>query len=184
LEQLVHSWSQIARRIRVPLGFSFVAVYFWLAQPTLHSISVGALIAVAGLGIRTLASGHVQKNEQLTMSGPYAYVRNPLYFGSVVLAVGLGLAARNWWIAACLFIMFVAIYLPVIWAEETFLRTRFPEYDEYSRQVPRLLPRFSAFGNARGSFSWDLYCKHREYNAVLGTAAIIAFLIAKLVWFS
>ena len=86
----MHSWSQIARRIRVPLGFSFVAVYFWLAQPTLHSISVGALIAVAGLGIRTLASGHVQKNEQLTMSGPYAYVRNPLYFGSVVLAVGLG----------------------------------------------------------------------------------------------
>ena len=91
---------------------------------------------------------------------------------------------RNWWIAACLFIMFVAIYLPVIWAEETFLRTRFPQYDEYSRQVPRLLPRFSAFGNARGSFSWDLYCMHREYNAVLGTAAIIAFLIAKLVWFS
>jgi protein-S-isoprenylcysteine O-methyltransferase Ste14 len=180
----VASWSQIARRIRVPSGFVFTGVYFWLARPTLKSICLGAVIAAIGLLIRTLASGHVQKNEQLTMSGPYAYVRNPLYFGSIVLGVGLAVAGNNWWIAVCLMVMFLAVYLPVIRAEESFLQARFPEYGEYVSRVPRLLPRFRAFGNAKGSFSWALYCKHREYNAVLGTAAILAVLAAKLVWWS
>jgi protein-S-isoprenylcysteine O-methyltransferase Ste14 len=180
----VASWSRIARRIRVPLGFVFAFVYFWLARPTLSAILSGAAISGVGLLIRTLASGHVKKNEQLTMSGPYAYVRNPLYLGSVILAVGIAVAGRSWWIAICLIVMFLAIYLPVIRAEEDFLRAQFPEYDEYSRHVHRLLPRFSAFGNAPGSFSWDLYRKHREYNAVLGAAAVLALLAAKLVWWS
>jgi protein-S-isoprenylcysteine O-methyltransferase Ste14 len=159
-------------------------VYFWLARPTLKSICLGAVIAATGLLIRTLASGHVQKNEQLTMSGPYAYVRNPLYFGSIVLGVGLAVAGSNWWIAVWLIVMFLAVYLPVIRAEEIFLQRKFPEYEEYVSRVPRLLPRSRAFGNAKGSFSWELYCKHREYNAVLGTAAIMAVLAAKLVWWS
>jgi protein-S-isoprenylcysteine O-methyltransferase Ste14 len=178
----VPSWSQIARRIRVPIGFVFAIVYFWLAHPNVQSIAIGASIAASGLLIRTAASGHVQKNEQLTTSGPYAYVRNPLYFGSIVLAIGLATAGRNWWIAACLVVMFLVIYFPVILAEESFLQKTFPEYDEYSRHVPRLLPRFSAFGNRSGSFSWDLYRKHREYNALLGTVAVLAILAAKLVW--
>lgn len=178
------SWSQIARRIRVPSGFVFTVVYFWLARPTLKSICLGAMIAAIGLLIRTLASGHVQKNEQLTMSGPYAYVRNPLYFGSIVLGVGLAVAGSNWWIAVCLIVMFFAVYLPVIRAEEIFLQRKFPEYEEYASRVPRLLPRSRAFGKAKGSFSWELYRKHREYNAVLGTAAIMAVLAAKLVWWS
>jgi protein-S-isoprenylcysteine O-methyltransferase Ste14 len=180
----VSNWSQIARRIRVPTGFLFVILYFWLARPTWTSIEIGTAIAALGLTMRTLASGHVQKNERLTMSGPYAYLRNPLYFGSIILAAGLAVAARNLWIALCLIVMFVAIYLPVIEAEEAFLRATFPEFKEYSRHVPRFLPRFSAFGNDKGAFSWHLYWKHREYNAVLGTAIIILVLAAKLLWLS
>src|SRR5438445_11466272 len=84
----VASWPQIARRIRVPLGFGFAVLYVWLAQPTALSILAGGCIALPGLVMRGIASGHVTKNEQLTMSGPYAYVRNPLYLGSLVLAAG------------------------------------------------------------------------------------------------
>lgn len=178
------SWSRIARRIRVPVGFVFAIVYFWLARPSTKSIGVGAAVALVGLAIRTVASGHVQKNEQLTMSGPYAYIRNPLYFGSIILAAGLAVAARNWWIVLCLAVIFLAIYAPVIASEEAFLRAQFPEFEEYSRQVPRLRPRFTAFGNATGRFSWALYCKHREYNAVLGTVAVVAILVVKLIWWS
>jgi len=180
----VTDWSQVARRIRVPTGFVFVILYFWLARPTWTSIEIGSAIAALGLAVRTLASGHVQKNERLTTSGPYAYLRNPLYFGSMILAAGLALAARNWWIAVCLVVIFVVIYLPVIRAEEAFLRSTFTEFEEYSRHVPRLWPRFRAFGNARGNFSWHLYWKHREYNAVLGTAIILVVLAAKLLWWS
>ena len=84
----------------------------------------------------------------------------------------------------CLVVMFVVIYLPVIWSEEAFLRASFPEFEEYSRHVPRLLPRFTAFGQAKGRFSWALYWKHREYNAVLGTGVMLLILATKLVWWS
>lgn len=148
------------------------------------SLLCGAALMIPGLVIRALASGHVQKNEQLATTGPYAYTRNPLYLGSIIMAVGLAVAARNWWIDAALIVMFMAIYLPVIRAEEAFLRGRFPEFAEYARQVPRLLPRLSSLSGNRGSFSWDLYWKHREYNAPAGSLAIMTILAAKLFWFS
>jgi protein-S-isoprenylcysteine O-methyltransferase Ste14 len=178
------TWAKIARRIRVPLSFAFAILYFWLAKPREISMLVGAAVVIPGLWIRALASGHVQKNEQLATSGPYAYTRNPLYLGSLILALGFALAARSWWIAGILIVMFFAIYLPVIRGEEAFLRDRFPEFGDYARQVPRLFPRLRGLKNGGGAFSWDLYWKHREYNAILGAVAMFAALIAKLVWMS
>jgi protein-S-isoprenylcysteine O-methyltransferase Ste14 len=174
------SWSSIARRIRVPLGFVFAVLYLWLAKPTVESLLIGAGLVIPGLAIRGLASGHLQKNEQLATGGPYAYTRNPLYLGSLILSVGFALAARSWWIVGGIVLLFFVIYLPVIRSEENFLRERFPQFDEYAREVPSLLPRVSRFGNRSGSFSWDLYWKHREYNATLGAVAIMAALLAKL----
>jgi protein-S-isoprenylcysteine O-methyltransferase Ste14 len=176
------TWSKIARRIRVPLGFAFTAFYLWLATPTPESMLIGSALVIPGLAIRALASGHVQKNEQLTTTGPYAYTRNPLYLGSLILAVGFAISARNWWIGVGLVLLFLAIYLPVIHGEETFLRDHFPEFAEYARQVPRLLPRLSSFNSGRGTFSSSLYWKHREYNATLGAIAIMAALAVKLLW--
>jgi protein-S-isoprenylcysteine O-methyltransferase Ste14 len=178
------SWAKIARRIRVPLGFAFAALYLWLAYPTARSIFFGAVVVVPGLLVRAIASGHVQKNEQLATSGPYAYTRNPLYVGSLVIALGFAIAARSWWIAALLLLMFFAIYLPVIRGEETFLRNHFPEFEDYARQVPRLFPRLTRYGSGGSGFSWTLYWKHREYNAWVGSAAILLVLAAKLHWMS
>jgi len=176
------SWTKIARRIRVPLGFAFTALYLWLAKPTVVSMMIGAALIIPGLAIRALASGHVQKNEQLTITGPYAYTRNPLYLGSLILAVGFAISARSWWIGAGLVLIFLAIYLPVIRGEEAFLQEHFSEFAEYARQVPRLLPRLSSRNRGQGKFSWDLYWRHREYNATLGAMAMMAALIAKLLW--
>ena len=178
------SWSVIARRIRVPLGFVFAVLYFVLARPTRESILIGSLLTIPGLLIRVLASGHVQKNEQLTTSGPYRYTRNPLYLGSIIMAVGFGVSARSLWIASVLVILFAAIYLPVIRAEETFLRSRFPEFEAYANRVPRLLPNFRSYPAGAGAFSWSLYLHHREYNALIGAAAMTAALAGKLIWMS
>lgn len=174
-----HSWTKIARRIRVPLGFGFTALYLWLARPTSTSMLIGSALIIPGLAIRALASGHVKKNEQLTTSGPYAYTRNPLYLGSLVLAVGFAITARNWWIGAGLILIFLAIYLPVIRGEEVFMGEHFPEFASYARRVPRLLPRLSSVADSRETFSWDLYWKHREYNATLGAVAMMAALFVK-----
>ena len=177
------SWANVARRIRVPVGFAFAILYLWLAKPTLVSLLIGAGICVPGLALRALASGHVQKNTCLATTGPYAYTRNPLYLGSLVLAGGFAAAARSLWIALAIVALFVAIYLPVVRGEEEFLRARFPEFSEYARRVPRFLPRRPPAGAAAGAFSRQLYWKHREYNALLGAAAMMAALAAKLVWF-
>src|SRR2546426_1907142 len=127
-------WSRIARRIRVPLGFVFALVYFWLARPSWRSIAVGAVLVVPGLLVRALASGHVRKNEALATSGPYAYTRNPLYLGSLLMGVGFAIAARSSWIGAALVVMLFAIYIPVIRDEEIFLRQKFPEFEEYAQR--------------------------------------------------
>jgi protein-S-isoprenylcysteine O-methyltransferase Ste14 len=178
-------WSQIARRIRVPLGFLFALLYFWLAHPSWRSIAVSAILIVPGLLIRALASGHVQKNESLATAGPYAYTRNPLYLGSLLMGVGFAVAARSWWVGVALVVMFFAIYMPVIRDEEAFLRRTFPEFDEYARRVPRMLPRITAQsgGGASAGFSFELYLKHREWNALIGVAAMMAGLAIKMKFF-
>ena len=176
-------WSRVARRVRVPLGFLFAVVYVWLARPTWPWLAWGALLIGPGLLIRALASGHVRKNEALATSGPYAYTRNPLYFGSLLMGTGFAVAARSWWIGGVLVIMFFAIYVPVIRSEEQFLRHRFPEFEEYARRVPRMFPRLVARGNDAAAFSMGLYLQHREYNALLGAVAMVAALVVKMEFF-
>ena len=188
------SWASIARRVRVPLGFLFAVLFFWLARPSLISILAGAVLVVAGVTIRALASGHVRKNEQLATTGPYAYTRNPLYLGSLIMASGFAVAARSWWIAAGMLLFFLVIYLPVIRGEEEFLRARFPEFAEYERTVPRLFPRLSGPADSRRGeprsqtstegFAWSLYLQHREYNASIGAGAMLMALVVKLLWFN
>ncbi|HME36379.1 MAG TPA: isoprenylcysteine carboxylmethyltransferase family protein [Candidatus Sulfotelmatobacter sp.] len=176
-------WSKTARRIRVPLGFGFAVLYFWLARPSGRALAYGAILIVPGLFIRALASGHVRKNEALATSGPYAYTRNPLYLGSLLIGVGFAVAARSWWVGLVLVVMFFAIYLPVIRDEESFLRQKFPEFEEYARRVPRMFPKIVARSREEqpaDGFSLDLYLKHREYNALLGALAMVAGLIAKM----
>src|SRR5688572_11001452 len=147
-------------------------------------LGIGTVIAAIGLALRAAASGHVRKNTELTTTGPYAYVRNPLYGGSIIIAVGFGVAARSLWVAALMAAVFLALYLPVIRAEERYLRDRFPEFDDYARRVPRLIPRFTSAAPPGGAFSRELYLQHREYNALIGAAAMLAALAAKLLWYA
>lgn len=175
-------WSTVARRIRVPLGFAFAAFYLWQAKPTAYSIGLGGIIVLPGLLLRAVASGYVQKNQRLATTGPYAYTRNPLYLGSIVIAVGFVVAGRSAWIAVVLAILFLTIYVPVIRSEEVFLQQQFAEYADYKNRVPRLIPRLTPAARGEGSFSWGLYRKHREYNALLGALAVLAALGIKLVW--
>jgi protein-S-isoprenylcysteine O-methyltransferase Ste14 len=175
------TWSRVARRIRVPLGFLSAALFIWLAQPTRTSLIAGSLIMIPGLILRGFASGHVQKDKELTTSGPYAYTRNPLYLGSLLLAAGFAIAARSWWVVAIMFLMLLVIYVPVVAAEERYLRTAFPEYDEYACHVPRLFPRFTPYGGSTSVYSSERYWKHHEYEASIGCIAMLAILIVKLV---
>lgn len=176
-------WNRIAKRIRVPLGFVFAVFFLWRARPTLLFMALSLLLVLPGIALRAYASGYVKKNAELTMTGPYAYTRNPLYLGSMMIAFGFALASRSIWIAVALAALFAVIYIPVIQGEERFLRATFADFDAYAKRVPRLLPRLSPATRSAGgdgSFSAALYRKHREYNALIGAAAIYAALSLRL----
>lgn len=177
-------WQRVARRIRVPLGFAVAALYLFelLRRPTAPSAIAWSLaLVVPGLWLRGYAAGYVKKNQELTTTGPYAYVRNPLYLGSILIAAGFAVALESWPVGVALAVMFAAIYVPVIASEERFLRSVFPGFDEYCRRVPRLIPRSSPArmpgGEGGGRFFLPLYLQHREYNALLGAALLYVALL-------
>ena len=180
---MASDWSKVARRIRVPMGFVFAVLFLWLARPTWLSLAWSLWVVVPGIWLRAYASGYVKKNAELTVSGPYAYTRNPLYLGSMLIAFGFAGASRSVWIFLALAVLFAALYAPTIRSEEEFLRGKFSNFNEYARRVPRLLPRLTpaqiGTGDA-GRFSRDLYLQHREYNALLGAAAIYAALALRV----
>jgi protein-S-isoprenylcysteine O-methyltransferase Ste14 len=177
-------WQRIARRIRVPLGFVTAALYLfelWRRPPQPAAIAWSLLLVIPGLWLRGYASGYVKKNRELTQTGPYAYTRNPLYLGSILIAAGFAVALMSWPVAAMLAAMFLIIYVPVIASEERFLRSTFSDFDAYCRRVPRLIPRLtSGVGQTEvssGKFSFDLYLRHREYNAAIGAALLYVSLL-------
>ena len=176
------TWQHIARRIRVPMGFLFSGFFIYFAHPTWISLGWSLLLALPGLWLRAYASGYVKKNAELTMSGPYAYTRNPLYLGSMAIAFGFAAASRNLWILLALTALFLIIYLPVIRAEEEFLRAKFAGFDAYAARVPRLLPRLVPAGSSHGDgrFSSASWRRHREYNSLIGASVLYAALILKL----
>jgi hypothetical protein len=180
------TWQRVARRIRVPLGFVFAAVFLWLARPTWQSMLWSLLLVGPGVWLRGFASGYVRKNTELTTTGPYAHTRNPLYLGSMMIAFGFAAAAGSWVILVTLAILFLVIYLPTIRSEEAYLRSRFAGFDAYAAKVPRLFPRLTpAPTNAvRGRFSPALYGQHREYNCGVGAIAIYAALALRLIFFT
>ena len=180
------TWQKIARRIRVPLGFVFAAVFLWLAQPTVKTMLLSLLLVVPGVWLRAYAAGYVRKNAELTLTGPYAYTRNPLYLGSMMIAFGFAAAAASWIILIALAVLFAVIYIPTIQSEEGYLREHFAGFNEYAEKVPRLFPRltpaaFPANENASGGrFSAEQWRHHREYNALMGAGAIYLALAVRL----
>jgi protein-S-isoprenylcysteine O-methyltransferase Ste14 len=182
-------WQKIARRIRVPAGFVFAVIYLWAAPRTISRASILWSIALVlpGLALRAYAAGYVKKNAELTITGPYAHTRNPLYLGSVLMAAGFGVASMNVWLVAGLVIFYLAIYLPVIRGEEVYLRAHFANFDDYAAHVPRLLPRIMPYRATTGTaasvadpaqprFSFARYRHHREYNSLMGALGMYALL--------
>jgi protein-S-isoprenylcysteine O-methyltransferase Ste14 len=189
-------WQQLALRIRVPLGFLTAAVYLVeVARQPPHPAAIAWSLALVlpGLALRAAASGTVKKNRELTVTGPYAFTRNPLYLGSMLIAAGFALALLSWPLALLLVAGFAAIYIPVIATEERFLRSTFPDFDVYCRRVPRFIPRITrakfdpgsgaspvsqtVTQEPAGGFSLALYLKHREYNAAIGAVLLYLSLL-------
>ena len=176
-------------RWRAPLGYPLAALCLWLAHPTLRSVLLGSVIAFLGLLVRAVAAGHLRKWQALAVSGPYARTRNPLYFGSVLMAVGFALASRSW-LAVAVVVAYFAVFYPMVMRREAAeLRERYgPPYEAYAREVPLFWPRLRMNGTSSPSsptesqFSLAQYVRNREYQAAVGFVLLFATFAAMALW--
>ncbi len=166
-------------RLRAPLGLVLIVIFAWFARPSPRSLALGLPIAILGLLLRAWATGHLEKDARLADSGPYAYVRNPLYLGTLLAAAGFVLSSSRWQLAILFAAVFVFVYLPAIGLEEQHLRALFSGFDAYAARVPALWPILHPMRTNR-RFRWDLYKRHREYQALVAFLAVAAFLVAKV----
>src|ERR1039457_5029812 len=173
-------YADAVARLRVPSGFLIVAVFAWFSHPDALSLAIGIPISLLGLALRAWAAGSLAKNQRLATGGPYAYTRNALYIGTLVVAAGLSTAARSPGFAALFAAVLAFVYLPVIQNEHQHLRNLFADYLDYAAQVPTLWPRSTPFPQKKPSpFRLSLYLKNQEYNAGAGFAAGMLFLFWK-----
>ena len=162
----------VARR-RVALGFVSAVVMFILARPTWESWGAGLLVAALGECVRIWAAGHLEKGREVTRSGPYRFFGHPLYAGSMVIAIGIAMAARG-----ALPALLAGLYMGVtvaaaIQVEEAQLREAFgTAYDDY--QASRTAPMDRRFSLSRAM-------RNREHRAVAGLVLGFALLALKMV---
>lgn len=168
---------------RIAISLTGAVVLLALAYPSLPSLIIGSLIIMAGTALRTWSSGYVQKNRELSMDGPYVFVRHPLYVGNFLLGFGFSVMANRWFLILAFFVLFYILYVSVIHEEERLLHERFGEaYVEYSKNVPAFVPRFGWHGPRTGHFTWELVRKHREHQTWFGILGGICLLAIKMVW--
>jgi len=178
------TYSEVAKRLRLPLGFVLGIAYLIFARPTALTLAVGGAIAFIGVLVRAWASGHISKNERLATSGPYAHTRNPLYFGSFLIAAGFAVAA-HWSLLLVVVAFFALVYGPTIEKERVKISARFPEaYSRWSENVPAFVPRPTAWRDPMVSeterFSPALYMRHGEWKAALGFILALTWLVLRM----
>ena len=169
-------------RWRVRIGYLLAVVLLFLSRPKPLPILIGACVGLLGLAIRAYAAGYLRKQAVLTTTGPYARTRNPLYFGSSILALGAAIAMNSWWSAALLLFYFALVYTLVMRREEIELRGHHAaQFDAYAKSVPLFFPRLTApiqSPATAATFSWAQYRKNREYQAALGFLLLLIALVA------
>jgi protein-S-isoprenylcysteine O-methyltransferase Ste14 len=168
---------------RVRVGYPVGVAAFWFARPEWKWLLCGAGIAICGLVLRGYAAGHLRKGRQLAVSGPYAFTRNPLYLGSVLLAAGFSVASHSW-ISASLLAAYLTIFYPtVVRREQDELQVQYGSaFVEYASRVPAFWPRLTPAMVSAERFSWPLYKKNREYEASIGLAVAMAILFSLMMW--
>lgn len=163
----------------MPISFAVAATSFYFASPQPLSMVPGFSVAALGLLVRAWATGVIRKDSALATTGPYAYTRNPLYFGSFLLAAGFAIAGASVVSALLLLVPFAVIYPGLIRREERHLEELFgDQFLSYRRRVPRFFPR-AIFWQFRPAFSWPQFRANREYNASLGFAVAVGLFVAK-----
>ena len=185
-------WMRFAQKTRVPAGTVLGIVFLLFMHPSVRSLLIGGVFALAGALVRVWAAGHIEKRVCLTRSGPYARTRNPLYLGSFFMAFGVILAGQGYWLLPFFALFFIGVYLPVMRAEEQDLESTWgADFLEYARSTPLFFPkkagRTEKLKNADtvetlARFSWSRVRKNREHRNLISLLLIGVILIFQMLF--
>jgi protein-S-isoprenylcysteine O-methyltransferase Ste14 len=169
----------VPSRYRVPVGWLVGLVVVALARPTPGFLLVGLLLACAGEALRLWASGHIEKTKSLATGGPYAHSRNPLYVGSLLIALGVAVACASPWVVLAVVVYFLAFYPRVMREEAAFLAQKFPvAYAAWAAIVPLFWPRLAPAGPRESRFDWSRVRTNKEWRTALALPFLAAILFA------
>lgn len=145
----------------------------------------GALITFLGESLRLWAAGHLRKNKQLTTSGPYSHVKNPLYIGTLLITVGYSAMAQNVYILIGGFVWFFIYYAPYKKKQENekLVNSFGTAWTVYDKAVPDYLPRLAAYpGRGTNRWSYEVVKENSEHETAIGVFigfAVLLFLLMK-----
>ena len=165
-------------RYRVPAGWLVGAFVLALARPEPLPWLLGLGLAGLGEALRVWASGHIEKTKRLATGGPYAHSRNPLYLGSLLIALGVAVACASPWVVLAVAAYFAAFYPRVMREEAAYLRQKFAaEYAEWAASVPLFWPRPRAAGPRESRFEWARVRANREWRTAVAVPLLSALLL-------
>ncbi len=169
------------RRIPVFVGALLLLVF---AKPEPAGIVVGMILIVLGEAVRIWAAGHLQKNEYLTVTGPYAYVKNPLYIGTILITTGFCVLADNVYLLAAATLAFCFHYIPYKKkVEGDRLRRIFgDQYEDYDKKVPEYLPRLTRYSDAKAPWRLGIFWENSEAGIVLINLLGIIAILSRPYW--
>jgi len=175
------SWPRKLRRVPLSLGG---AVLILFANPTIPGIITGTFLIVMGEMLRIWGTGHLEKNETLTVTGPYAYVKNPLYVGSILITVGFCILANNIYILALATLMFCFHYIPFKEKIEGDRLKRIfgRHYEDYAEKVPDYLPRWTPYSDQKSPWRFKVFLENSEAGIVLLNLLGILLILSRPHW--
>jgi len=172
------------RRLRrIPIFVAAILLVLF-SRPNTVGMSVGIPLIVLGEAIRIWAAGHLQKNEVLTVTGPYAYVKNPLYIGTILIATGFCILGDNIYLLAAATLAFCFHYIPYKKkVEGDRLRRIFGnQYEDYDRKVPEYVPRFTPYSDAKARWRFRVFWENSEAGIILINLLGIAAIMSRPHW--
>ena len=175
------TWQRKTRRVPLFIG-AFLLVIF--AKPQFPEIWIGIFFVFLGEIIRIWAAGHLQKNEVMTVTGPYAHVKNPLYIGSIFITAGFCIMADNIYLLAAAFFMFCFHYIPYKKrVEGDRLKKIFgSQYEDYDAKVPDYLPRWTPYSKEKASWQFRCFIENSEEGILLIILAGIVLILSRPYW--
>jgi protein-S-isoprenylcysteine O-methyltransferase Ste14 len=169
------------RRIPLFLGALLLVIF---ARPNPTGMMIGVILILAGEAIRIWATGHLRKNENLTVTGPYAYVKNPLYVGSILITTGFCILADNIYVLAAATLAFCFHYIPYKKRVEGERLKRIfgSRYEDYDQKVPDYVPRWTPYSEEKASWSFRCFIENSEAGILVLNVLGIILILSRPFW--